>query len=79
MLTDCWTSIAVLVGLCKLGLVRDGLAGRDPICGIVMAINILVSGGGLVRSAFSGLMDTADPEVDKARSPSSAPPPRGAA
>lgn len=64
VLTDCWTSIAVLVGLGLVAL--TGWQAWDPICGIVMAINILVSGGGLVRSAFSGLMDTADPEVDKA-------------
>jgi len=33
----------------------------DPICAILMACNILWSGGGLIKSAFMGLMDKADP------------------
>ncbi len=59
VLTDCWTSAAVLVGL-VLTLTTKWLAW-DPICGILMAINILVAGGKLVRSALAGLMDRADP------------------
>ncbi len=63
VLTDCWTSLAVLVGL---GLVLiTGWRPFDPICGILMAGNILLSGSGLMRSAFVGLMDAADPEVQK--------------
>jgi cation diffusion facilitator family transporter len=63
VLTDCWTSIAVLVGLC-LVLVTKWLP-FDPICGLIMAGNILYSGFGLMKSAFAGLMDFADPEVQK--------------
>ena len=63
VLTDCWTSAAVLVGL-GLIMVTKWLPW-DPICGILMAINILVSGGRLMRSAFSGLMDRADPEAHR--------------
>ena len=59
--TDCWTGIAVLTGL---GFV---LATKwlpfDPICGILMALNILRTGVSLMRAAFSGLMDKADPEA----------------
>jgi cation diffusion facilitator family transporter len=63
VLTDCWTSAAVLVGL---GLtLTTGWLAWDPICGIAMALNILVSGGGLIRSAASGLMDQADPAVQQ--------------
>lgn len=61
VLTDCWTSLAVLVGL-GLVLITKWLP-FDPICGIIMACNILWSGGGLIKSAFSGLMDKADPEA----------------
>ena len=62
VLTDCWTSLAVLVGL---GLVAfTGWQLWDPLCGIAMALNILFSGGQLVRSALAGLMDTADPSVE---------------
>jgi len=63
VLTDCWTSAAVLVGL-GLIMVTKWLPW-DPICGILMAINILVSGGGLIRSASAGLMDHADPEAHR--------------
>ncbi|MFA5262277.1 MAG: cation diffusion facilitator family transporter [Opitutaceae bacterium] len=63
VLTDFWTSLAVLVGL-GLVMVTKWLP-FDPICGIVMAVNILFSGAGLIKSAFAGLMDTVDPEVHK--------------
>ncbi len=59
VLTDCWTSVAVLVGL-TLVLTTHWLP-FDPVCGILMACNILWSGAGLLRSAFFGLMDKADP------------------
>jgi cation diffusion facilitator family transporter len=62
-LTDCWTSIAVLVGV-TLVLLTKWLP-FDPICGLIMAGNILWSGFGLVKSAFVGLMDKADPGAQK--------------
>jgi cation diffusion facilitator family transporter len=63
VLTDCWTSVAVLVGL---GLVLiTHWKPFDPICGMIMAGNILVSGVGLMKSAWTGLMDTADPATQK--------------
>jgi len=63
VLTDCWTSLAVLIGL--LLVLTTKWLPFDPICGILMACNILWSGGGLVKSAFSGLMDQADPEAHR--------------
>ena len=63
VLTDCWTSAAVLVGL-GLVLVTHWLP-FDPICGILMAGNILRSGLSLIRNAFTGLMDAADPDTHK--------------
>jgi len=63
VLTDFWTSAAVLVGL---GLtILTGWKSWDPICGLAMAGNILWAGGGLIRSAFGGLMDQADPAVQR--------------
>ena len=59
VLTDCWTSIAVLVGLTLV--IETKWLPFDPICGILVACNILRSGSGLIRSAFVGLMDKADP------------------
>lgn len=61
VLTDCWTSAAVLVGLALV--LTTGWLPFDPICGILMACNILWSGMGLLRSAFFGLMDKADPDA----------------
>jgi cation diffusion facilitator family transporter len=59
VLTDCWTSIAVLVGLALVWFTK--WLPFDPICGILMACNILWSGTGLMKSAFGGLMDKTDP------------------
>jgi cation diffusion facilitator family transporter len=61
VLTDCWTSVGVLVGL-GLTLVTGWLPW-DPICAIFVAVNILVSGIGLIRQSVAGLMDHANPEV----------------
>lgn len=63
VLTDCWTSVAVLTGL-GLVLVTQWLP-FDPICGVLMACNILRTGIALMKSAFFGLMDQADPEVQR--------------
>lgn len=59
VLTDCWTSLAVLVGLGLVWITQ--WRPFDPLCGLIMAGNILRSGAGLVKSAFIGLMDQADP------------------
>ena len=61
VMTDVWTSVAVLVGL-GLVLVTKWLP-FDPICGLIMAGNILYSGAGLMKSSFAGLMDKADTET----------------
>lgn len=63
VLTDGWTSLGAIVGL---GLVTiTGWPTWDPICGLLMAGNILVSGYGLVSRSVAGLMDVADPELEK--------------
>ena len=63
VLTDCWTSLGVLVAL---GLVKfTGWTYWDPIFAILAATNILFSGSRLVRRSISGLMDAADPEVHR--------------
>ena len=53
----------MLVGL-GLVLVTNWLP-FDPICGIIMACNILISGTGLMKSSLAGLMDRANPETQK--------------
>jgi len=64
VLTDGWTSLGALAGL---GLMHvTGQAWWDPLCGLLMAGNILVSGFGLLRRSVTGLMDEADPELARA-------------
>lgn len=63
VLTDCWTSIGVLVGL---GLtLLTGWLPWDPIFAILVALNILYSGAGLLKRSFGGLMDQAEPKVNR--------------
>lgn len=61
VLTDSWTSFGVIFGL-VLTMVTGWLP-FDPIVAILVALNILWSGGKLIRQAFGGLMDEADPET----------------
>jgi cation diffusion facilitator family transporter len=64
VLTDAWTSIGVLAGL---GLASaTGWMGFDPLCAILVALNILWSGVRLMWRSANGLMDRADPAVQAA-------------
>lgn len=64
VLTDSWTSLGVIVGLL---LARyTGWLPFDPLCAILVALNILWSGFDLMRRSVGGLMDAADPRVDAA-------------
>ncbi len=57
LMTDVWTSFAVIVGLL---LVRwTGIETLDPIIALIVAANILWTGGDLIRVSFNGLMDHA--------------------
>ncbi len=61
VLTDSWTSFGVIVGL-VLTMVT-GWAPFDPICAILVALNILWEGGKLIRRSIGGLMDETDPNL----------------
>ena len=63
VLTDCWTSLGVIVGL--MLVMWTGWKQFDPICAIVMALNILWAGGHLMWQSARGLLDYADPSVEK--------------
>ncbi len=63
VLTDVWTSAGVLVAL-FLTLQTHWLYW-DPITAIILALNIVWSGWGLLHRSFGGLMDRTDPEMDK--------------
>lgn len=58
ILTDCWTSIAVIIALLLVKL--TGIKLFDPIIAIFAAINILRTGTKLIKRSVSGLMDQTD-------------------
>jgi cation diffusion facilitator family transporter len=63
VLTDSWTSFGVVIGL---GLVMfTGWKPFDPICAILLGLNILWSGGMLVWRSARGLLDYSDPGVGR--------------
>jgi cation diffusion facilitator family transporter len=63
VLTDSWTSFGVVIGL---GLVMlTHWKPFDPIVAILVAINILWSGGGLVWRSAVGLLDYSDPQAGR--------------
>jgi len=63
VLTDVWTSCGVVVGLVLVLL--TGWLPFDPIFAIFVASNILWTGGKLIRQSVGGLMDEADPQLDR--------------
>ncbi|MBX7152113.1 cation diffusion facilitator family transporter [bacterium] len=63
VLTDSWTSFGVIVGLVLTW--TTGWLPFDPMVAILVATNILWSGGKLMRRSIGGLMDESDPEVDR--------------
>jgi cation diffusion facilitator family transporter len=62
VLTDCWTSLGVLVGLTLT--LFTGWLPFDPIFAIFVALNILWTGGNLIRRSVGGLMDEVDVKTE---------------
>jgi cation diffusion facilitator family transporter len=63
VLTDVWSSMAVLVAL---GLYKfTGWVWWDPIAALLAALNILRVGYKLIRESLGGLLDESDPSVEK--------------
>ncbi len=60
VLTDCWTSVGVVGGLCLVMI--TGWLPFDPIVAITVALNIIWSGARLMYRSVGGLMDYADPD-----------------
>lgn len=67
LLTDVWTSVGVIVGVLAVKL--TGWQWLDPVLALLVALQIVRTGVGLVKTAVNGLMDTSLPaaEVDKVR------------
>jgi len=63
LMTDVWTSIAVVAGVWLVWLTE--IQQLDAICALVMAGNILWTGFDLVRRSFDGLMDHALPDAEQ--------------
>ncbi|HSM56148.1 MAG TPA: cation diffusion facilitator family transporter [Candidatus Sulfomarinibacteraceae bacterium] len=65
LLTDVMTSAGVLLGIGAVLI--TGWQTLDPIIAILVALQILRSGTGLVRDSVRGLMDTALPDEEQER------------
>ena len=65
LLTDVWTSIGVVVGVGAT--VLTGWLMLDPLIAILVALNIVWTGGGILRRSLLGLMDRSLPEPDLER------------
>jgi len=61
VMTDVYVTVGVLLGLLMVHL--TGWLWLDGTVACLVGINILISGGSLVREAFSGLMNASDPEL----------------
>ncbi|MBJ7459848.1 MAG: cation transporter [Thermoleophilaceae bacterium] len=65
LMTDVITSVGVILGVALVAV--TGIDRLDPIIALIVAVNIIATGGVLVRGALSGLLDHAlEPEeIDK--------------
>jgi cation diffusion facilitator family transporter len=62
LMTDVWTSVGVIIGVALVNL--TGWLRIDPIVALLVAVNIVWTGYGLIRRSVLGLMDTAvAPEI----------------
>jgi cation diffusion facilitator family transporter len=57
LLTDVWTSAGVLIGVGAVA--GTGRQWLDPVVALLVSANIMWTGTGIVRSAITGLMDSA--------------------
>jgi cation diffusion facilitator family transporter len=63
LLTDVWSSVAVLVALALIHW--SGWLWWDPIAAVLAAVNILRVGFKLIRESLAGLLDEADPKIER--------------
>jgi cation diffusion facilitator family transporter len=64
LMTDVWTSVGVMVGVGAVA--ATGWNWLDPVIALVVALNVVRIGVGLMRRSALGLLDTAIPEEDRA-------------
>ncbi len=63
LLTDVWTSAGVLIAVALVAL--TGWLLLDPLIALAVALNILWTGGKLMRRSFAGLLDAAIPQAEQ--------------
>jgi cation diffusion facilitator family transporter len=63
LFTDVWTSAGVFIGVAAVAV--TGLERLDPIIALVVTVNIVWTGVGLVRRSALGLLDTALPPAER--------------
>jgi len=63
LMTDVWTSAGVIAGVGLIAVTGWNLL--DPIVALIVAVNIVWTGVGLVRRSVDGLMDVALPAEEK--------------
>jgi cation diffusion facilitator family transporter len=63
LLTDVWTSVAVIAGVGLVAL--TGWQRLDPLIALAVAFNIILTGVRIVQKSVLGLMDTALPRADQ--------------
>ena len=66
LLTDVWTSVAVVAGLLVVMFAPPTWQVLDPLIAIAVGLHIISTGVSLVRRSLDGLMDTALPNEDVA-------------
>lgn len=64
LLTDVWTSAGVIAGVAIVAV--TGWERLDPLIALAVAVNIVFTGGRLVRRAIGGLLDEALPPAEQA-------------
>ena len=64
LMTDVWTSVAVIAGILGIGL--TGWLWLDPLLALIFAGNIIYTGWTLLQRAVHGLMDMALPPAEHA-------------
>ena len=63
LMADVWTSVGVILGIGLIAM--TGWTRLDPIVAIIVAVNIVWTGVGLVRRSVDGLMDSALPDEER--------------
>ncbi|HVP09306.1 MAG TPA: cation diffusion facilitator family transporter [Burkholderiales bacterium] len=64
LMTDVWTSAGILVGVALVA--ATGWNILDPLLALAVALHIVITGFMLMQRSFSGLLDAAIPEAERA-------------